>query len=216
MNTALKGLEARLLSDKKVNIAIKEGLTKEDPLARMLSVYCLGEVDDLGNLIDALGDEELTHVADRQAAVYTLKRWLARGAAQSKVLYFEPKDKDKTPTPTGVLIDKVGKAGDARRIFDLLFDLPVEDWRKPETFEVLARCLRSPRVAIAELGYMHLLHLSQGAKLPGPFNAADSLEQREEFSKKIQKMVEDGKLPPPLPDRKEGPKDKPRPKPDEE
>jgi hypothetical protein len=217
MNAALKDLEARLSSDKKVNIAIKEGLTKEDPLTRMLSVYCLGEIDDLSNLIDVLGDEELTHVPDRQAAVYTLKRWLARGAAQSKVLYFEPKekDKDRSPTPVGVLIDKVGKAGDARRIFDLLWDLPVEDWRKPETFEVLARCLRSSRVAVAELAYMHLLHLAQGVKLP-PFNAAQSIEERITFADKVRDLVDKGKLPPPLPDRKDEPKDKPGRKPDDE
>jgi hypothetical protein len=193
MNAALKDLEARL-SARKPNVAIKEGLTKEDPLARMLSVHCLGEVDDLGNLIDALGDKELTHVPDRQAAVYTLKRWLARGAAQWKLLYDDR-------TGKGALRDRKYKPGEASCIRDLLFDLPVEDWRKPETFEVLARCLRSPRVAIAELGYMHLLHLSHGVRLP-PFNAANSLEKRKAFAEKIADMVANKQLPPPLPERK--------------
>ncbi len=206
MTVALKDLEARLSSDKKVNIAIKEGLTKEDPMARVMSIYCLGEIDDLGNLIDVMGDEELTHGIDRSSAIYTLRRWLARGAGQRKVLFDENEKKGEA---TGVLLTRINKVSDARTISDLLFDLPVENWRKPETFEALARCLRSPRVAIAELGYSHLLHLARGVKLP-PFNAADSLEERKKFAELIDNMVEKKQLPPPLPERKEEPKPGPK------
>jgi hypothetical protein len=195
MSAVLKDLEVLLSAGKKVNIAIKEGQVKEESMARLLSIYCQGAIDDPGPLVDAMGDEELAHVADRQAAIFTLQHWLARGPAQGKLLYDRKAD-------TGVLRDKQYTKNEAQRIGDLLFALPHEDWTRPETFEVLASCVSSPRVAIAELGYSHLLGLARGVKLP-PFNAADPVEERKKFARKIEDMVARKQLPPP-PERKEG------------
>jgi hypothetical protein len=211
MTAALKDLEVRLSASKPVNIAIKEGLEKPDAVARMLAIYCQGAIDDVANLVDEMDDEDPVHVYDRQAAIFTLRRWLARGAAQGKVLY----DGEKQ---TGILIDKTDKRkkGEAKRIYELLYDLPYEDWNEPATFEVLARCVASSRVAIAELGYSHLLVLSRGLIDPKkmPFNAADSIEDRRKFADKIEDMVAKKVLPP---ERKEGPpRTKPKPKPDDE
>jgi hypothetical protein len=193
MTAALKDLKVRLSANKAVNILIKGGLKKPDALARMLAIYCQGAIDDVANLVDEMDDEDPVHVYDRQAAIFTLRRWLARGAAQGKVLFDEKKQ-------TGILIDKTDrrKKSEAKRIYDLLYDLPAEDWTKPETFEVLARCVASSRVAIAELGYSHLLVLSRGLIDPKkmPFNAADSIEDRRKFADKIEDMIARKQLPP--------------------
>ena len=196
MTAALKDLEVRLSADKPVNIAIKEGLSKEDPMARYLSIYCQGAIDDVGNLVDDLADDDTTHSIDRKVSIFTLKRWLARGPRQARVLFHKEKE-----DATGVLIDKKYKVGEAKRIVDLLFDLPVETWRRPETFDLLARYLRDSRVAIAELAYFHLLQLAPGAKLP-PFNAAESREERGKVATAIEAMIAKKQLPPP---RKEAP-----------
>jgi hypothetical protein len=190
-------MEVRLSASKPVNIAIKEGLSKEDPMARVLAIYCQGAVDDVGNLVDDLADDDATHAIDRAVAIFTLQRWLARGSAQGKLLF----DADNG---TGVLRDKKYKPGEAKRISNLLYPMPFADWSKPETFEALARYTRDSRVAIAELGYYHLVQLSRGAKMP-PFNAADSREDRDKFATKIEEMITKKQLPP----RPSEPKEKP-------
>jgi hypothetical protein len=206
MNKALKELEVRLGASKPVNIAVKEGLDQPDPVGRVLAIYCQGAIDDVGNLVDEMGDEDPTHLPDRQAAIFTLRRWLARRAGQDKVLYDDKAD-------SGVLRDKKYKSSEARRIHDLLFDLPIETWTDPVTFELLAGCTRSPKVAIAELGYSHLLQLARGVKLPS-FNAADSIEDRRRFATTIDDMIAKKQLPP-MPRGKEAPP-KVKTKPDDE
>jgi hypothetical protein len=206
MSKALKELEVRLNASKPVNIAVKEGLGETDPVSRVLSIYCQGAIDDVGNLVDEMGDEDPTHQPDRRAAIFTLRRWLSRRAGQDRVLYDEK-------TGSGILLDKKYKSSEARRIHALLFDLPIETWNEPETFELLANCTRSPKVAIAELGYSHLLELSRGVKMPS-FNAADSVEDRKRFAAAIDDMIAKKRLPPNVRGR-ETPA-RPKPKPDDE
>ena len=157
--------------------------------SRVLAIYCLGAIDDTSKLIDVLGDENTEHRADRDAAVFTLRRWISRSASQGKELYNE---KDRS----GVLIDKKYKPREAETIYDLLHDFQPEDWRKVETFDALARNLLHRRTAIAELAYYHLEQLALGAKLPPGFNAADALEDRERYANLIMDMITKKQLPP--------------------
>jgi hypothetical protein len=192
MTAALKDLEERLsVKGKGVDAALKEALARKDTASRVLAVYCLGAIDDAGKLIDVLADEKSDHWIDRSAAIYTLRRWLSQGGAQGKRLH-------DTKTKTGILSNKKYKPREAETIQDLLHDFSPGDWRKPETFEALARCLQHRRVAIAELAFYHLAQLSAGVKLPSGFNAAASLEDRERYVSKIEDMIAKKKLPPPL------------------
>jgi hypothetical protein len=194
VTAALKNLEV-LLADKRkpVDIALKETLGRDEIASRVLAVYCLGAIDDASKLIDVLGDENPDHWIDRSAAIYTLRRWLSRGAGQGKLLY-------DSKTKTGILRDKMYKPREAETIFDLLHDFRPSDWRKAETFEALALSLQHKRVAIAELGFYHLVQLSPGVKLPPGFNAAAPLEDRERYATRIQEMIAKRKLPPPPPE----------------
>ena len=100
-----------------------------------------------------------------------------------------------------MLLDKKYTSSEARTILELLHDFRDEDLAKADTFVYLAGCLANKRVAIAELGFYHLIRLARG-QLPKEilnFNAADALEPRKAIAAKVSKLVEDGKLPPPPP-----------------
>jgi hypothetical protein len=190
MITALKNLEL-LAREKAIDVALRESLEKQEIAARKLAVYCLGAIDDVGKVIEVLGDENPDHWIDRDAATHTLQRWVSRSSGQNKRL-FDPK------TGSGLLIGLKFKKSEAETIVELLFDV---NPTLTETYEVLSRCLAHRRVAIAELGYYHLRgQLQQGrTKLPSGFNAALPLEDRERYAKQIDDMIAKKQLPPPPP-----------------
>lgn len=188
MQAALKSLETQLNDKKTLRDALKETHVLPDPVARVLAIYCLSSIDSIGLVCDSLGEERDGGAADRQAAIYALQRWVSRGPNQSNRLYDEK-------TGTGLLIDKMYKPTEASRIVQLLHPFLAEELDKDETYHFLARCLRSSKVAIAELGYRNLEWMAQG-KIPQGFNAAWPAAQRERYSDDIEKMIEKKQLPP--------------------
>jgi hypothetical protein len=191
MTVALKDLALRLQGKKNLAIVLREGLEREDLLARVLALYCLEATDAVDRLLEALADEDPTHLADRDTAVFVLQRWLSRGPEQAQKLYDEK-------NRTGFLIDQKYRNAEAKQVVALLHDFPPQQWRRTETFDYLAHTLENSRVAIAELGFWHLRHLAGGVKLP-PFNAAAPQEDRKKSAEDVRKLVSSGKLPPPLP-----------------
>jgi hypothetical protein len=189
MTTALKNLEL-LARDKAIDVALRESLEKPEMASRKLAVYCLGAIDDVTKVVEVLGDENPEHWIDRDAATWALRRWVSHGAGQSKLLY-DPK------TGSGALINMKFKKGEAETIVELLFDVSPADWNKQETYEALSRCLAHRRVAIAQLGFFHLVQLARGAKIPAGFNAAAPLEDRERYARLIDDMITKKQLPPP-------------------
>jgi hypothetical protein len=199
MNTALKSLEL-LSRDKTIDVALRESLEKSEIASRKLAIYCLGAIDDLGKLIEVLGDENPEHWIDRDAATWTLLRWVSRRAGQGKRIY-DPK------TGTGVLTSMKFRKSEAETIFEMLYDFNFADWNKADTFEALSRYLAHRRVAIAQLAFARLVQMARGAKLP-PFNAASPQDDRERYAKQIDEMISKKQLPPPpmAPTPKESPK----------
>ncbi len=190
MDTALKNLETLLGSGKKpLRDALKETHVLPDPVARVLAIYCLAAIDAVGLVLDSLGEQREGGAADREAAMFALQRWVSRGSQQAKLLYDEK-------TGTGLLIDKMYKPTEADRIVQLLHPFLAEDLGKEETYHFLARCLRHPKIEIAELGYWNLFWLCRG-KLPGGFSATLPLPQRERYAEDIERMIEKKQIPPP-------------------
>jgi serine/threonine protein kinase len=203
MTTALKNLQVRLSDKRKmIDVALHESLEKQENASRKLAVYCLGAIDDLTKVVEVLGDENPEHWIDRDAATWALRRWVSRGAGQGKLLY-DPK------TGSGALINMKFKKGEAKTIVELLHDVSPADWNKQETYEALSRCLAHRRVAIAQLGFFHLVQLTRGAKIPPGFNAAAPLEDRKRYSEQIDDMIVKKLLPPPTsnPEKKTTKKD---------
>jgi hypothetical protein len=190
---ALKDLAARLSSAKKsVRAVLQEGLRKKDPNYRLLCAYALGAVDDVEGLIDLMGDPNRANIAERDAAIFTLRRWIGRSATQGRLLY---KPDKKSGTAGGLLLERKWSADEAHTLFDLLHDFKDEERGNPDTFEALAGLLASRRVALAEIAFWHLRRLAGGVKLPA-FNAAAPLAERKKSAAAVRALIEAKKLPP--------------------
>jgi hypothetical protein len=208
MTAALRGLEGRLATTRTVDVALKEGVEKDDarPAVRMLAIYSMAAIDDMNELIDRLDDDNLAHALDRDTTVFALRRWISRSARQGRLLYDEDKDKNKT----GLLLDRKWQTSEAQTLFDLLHDFSDEDRRNPDTYEALAVLLESRRVAVAEIGFWHLRRMALGVDLP-PFNAAMAPDDRKRVADAVRELIKKGKLPPPPPKAEEkGPPKKPK------
>ena len=128
-------------------------------MTRVLAVYCFGAVDGADKLLDVLcTDEDPGHYPDRNAAIFTLRRWVSRNPDNGKLLY-DAKKEEAGP----LLGQKYHYQGnDAEIILDELHDFPPQEARNPRTFEALTNLLHSKLLAIRELAYWHLLRLSVG------------------------------------------------------
>ncbi len=204
MDLALNQISRRMLPDKFPSVALDEALlSSNQPMEHMLAIYCLGALDEVKKLIGVLGDNDPVHAPNRDTAIFTLRRWLARDASQGLKLY-DPKNK------TGLLqVDREYKESEADTVFLLLHDFNEEDRAKPETYDLLATCLLSEKVAIAELARWHLYRLSStlGVKLSAldKFNAALPRPEREAAAREVRDKINEGKLPPRTTGRPTGP-----------
>jgi hypothetical protein len=200
MELALKQLSQRMLADKFPTDVLEEVLAAtEEPAQHLLAIYCLGALDEVKKLIGILGDQTPDHFLDRDTAIFTLRRWLGRGAEQGPKLYDE---KNKS----GLLLsDREYRSREAEAIFRMLHDFNEEDKAKPETYELLASYLLSDKVAIAELARYHLYRLARqfGVNLPSledprKFNAALPRESpaREAAAREVKEKINEGLLPP--------------------
>jgi hypothetical protein len=202
MAVALQELSLRMVGKQRPEVILLEGREKEQPMGRLLAIYSLCALDEVGKLIEILGDETEAHSPDREAAIFALRRWLSRGPEQGRQLY-------DTDTRAGLLTATLKyRSGDAKKIFELLHDFKDGERNDPATFRALAEYLHDQHVAIAELAWWHLQRLAQGVKLPR-FNAASPRDLREKACAEVLKLVEEGKLPPrpppPPPAPKPGP-----------
>jgi hypothetical protein len=163
-----------------------------DQSQRLLSIYALGAIDEVGQLLDVLGSASPHSGPDREAAILGLRRWLSRGPEQSKLLYSDAGGKK-----TGLLLaGKRFSPGEADRVLTLLHDFNSVDSQRKETFELLIVLLGHKQLAIRELARWHLARLAKGVdKLPA-FDAASSPEERAKAIKEWEKLVETGSLPP--------------------
>jgi hypothetical protein len=196
MELAVKNLGELLKTPgKSVAVALKETRASNDPVARQLAIYGLGAIDDVSEVVNALGDEDPTHGADRFAAFSTLQRWISRDNASGNKL-FNKKDN------TGLLLDKKYKPREAEKMHHLLYPPMAEDLGKQETYEALAAGLKHNKPAIAELCFLNLLFLAP-TKMPPGFNAAAGYDERERYAAKIQEMIDKKQIPPQAPQMKE-------------
>jgi hypothetical protein len=190
MRKALDLLDKRLDGKASVEAALAEGLRHDRTAVRLLSIYSFGAVDAPGLLLDVLADEDPKDAPDRDAAVFALRRWLARDAGNGKRLFDRKGD-------TGLLLDKKYRPSEAETVLELLHDLPADDVRKAETYDRLGAYLDNDRMAIRQLAWWHLqrLAVARGVKAPA-YDPAGEAKQRRDAAAWWQKQAADGKLPP--------------------
>jgi hypothetical protein len=197
MDLAIKRLSDQMLANKDPIVVLQEVLqTTKDPndlFRHRLAIYSLGALDAVNELLDVLGDTDLIHYHERDTAIFTLRRWLARDAENGTKL-FNPK------TNKGILQEqKMYTSREAERMFALLHDPDENQISSVETYDKLALDLVSNKVAIAELARWQLFRLAliQGVKVPSleKFNAAAPREAREAAYSEVRDKIDKGELP---------------------
>jgi hypothetical protein len=189
---AVAELAKRLEDNKELAQVLRQMRRSDEARERVLAIYCMGALDMVARVLDALHDGLPAHTLDRRAALFTLRHWIGCGTAQDRQLFDEKKK-------TGLLVaEKRFTLREAEAIYLLLHDFTDEMRGQPETFDLLATYLGNQQVAIAELAYWQLSRLAGAVKLPD-FNAAWPREQRLRVAEEVKKLIADGKLPPARP-----------------
>jgi len=174
MRDALLSLSGSMSEKKAVDSALLEARQKEDaPMFRTLAIYSFGAIDAVDKLLGVLcTDDAETHASDRNAAILTLRRWLARDPENGNLIFDAKKD-------TGLLMKYDKRTSDAQATLDFLHDFSEKDAGNPATFDLLVQRLRSDQLAVRELANWQLRHLSLGARVALPaYNAAWDADQR--------------------------------------
>jgi hypothetical protein len=179
---ALEKLSTDLSGKENVSTFLTATLSDRDIPTEMLAVFCIGAIDQLSALLDALADdkEEI-----RYTAHFVLQRWISRGPEQEPML-------------KRMLVDKKGYTEDqAELLRQLLHTFPDEQAGRPETYEALIAYLDNEKVAIRELAHRQLQVLVRNeAAQKIPYDAAGDTNQRKKAIEQWKKLIPDGKLPP--------------------
>src|SRR5204863_4509466 len=115
----------------------------ERPERRVLGIRCLGAIDAIEELVDALSKEDEVRTDVRQESLFVLRNWLSRGVEQGVKLF------DKK-TGTGLLIDKGYNKDEAETILVLLYGPAIETWFQRDLYEMLIFCLREKKIIIRD------------------------------------------------------------------
>jgi hypothetical protein len=150
-------------------------------ILRRAAVYGSAALDELGPVVDALGDK---HADVRDAAVQSLRAWIGRGPGQDRKLY------DLLQS------DKKFSKGQSATVLDLLHSFGDDDLARPETYEALIAELRHARPAVRELAAWHLYRLVPAGK-DIAYDPTGSDEERTQAYKAWKKLVPDGTVPRP-------------------
>jgi hypothetical protein len=163
-----------------VDIVLASTLQSPEPTSRVLAVFCLGAVNDVPNLLDALADEK--HGEVRGTAAFVLKYWLN----------LKPENQEELKQ---ILVRKNFSADQAEIVVQLLRPLPLADLSQPATYEALIAYLRSDRLAIRELAFEQLQAVAPVEAKDIPYDPAGDSEQRNRAVTAWKKRIPDGKLP---------------------
>jgi hypothetical protein len=174
---AMKEL-GKLVEDKPVGVALAETRRDAKGPTLVLSIFCLGAIDDLNGMISCMSDER---GEVRWFANQTVRHWIGTKIDNDLRLY---KTLQKTYTPL-----------QAETIMKLLHGFPRDDWNKAETYDWLIGELESKELTIRELAFYHLwTHVPEAQKIP--YNPAAPLGERERGVDQWRKLFDSGKLPP--------------------
>jgi hypothetical protein len=193
MTMALKELATGWTEPRGAGVVLKEGLSNPRLAVRLVSIYALGAVDQVSDLLDQLGDEDPAHTLERDEAASTLRRWISRDA-QHSLAFYNPR------TESGILIDKRYLPSEALTLVTL-FHIPRA--QRPGAIDNLGSklgyllgCMRSPRLAIRHVAQLQLNQLTATVPNKPIFNAAGSPDVREAGVSKFAEMLQSGALTP--------------------
>ena len=191
----LEALSQRLKGQSHVDVLLSEMVKESDKASQQIGTYALGAISDLPDLLEVLTDEH--HADARNAAIETLRHWLARGMEQDAKLY-------------QALAAKY-RGGPAEIIMSLLHGFSPDTRGKPELYEQLIEYLKNDKLPIRQLAHWQLSWLPETQEIAKriPYDPAAGIDQREAAYDRWKELIPDRQLPPRnLPPAKPGPKKK--------
>jgi hypothetical protein len=156
-----------------------------NPIDRVMAVRCFAALDDVPELLDALGDNE-ERPELRLSAIQALRDWVTTSRDADYVVQKELRGKYSGPESVNIMT--------------LLHSFSEKDAQKAGTYGLLIDYLGSDKIAIRELAYWHLARLAPQAAQSVRYIAAAPPEQRDRAQREWTKLLTSGKLPPrPMP-----------------
>jgi hypothetical protein len=182
---ALEKLSLAMLKKKAaVDADLVAALNEPEP-SNLLAVFCLGAIDDVPHLLDALSDPR--HRDVRGTAAFALKHWLHRERGQDQKL-------------AAALLAKYQDQKLAEPVFWLLHSFSEQDRAKPETYQLLLEYLNHEQLPVRELAFEKLTQLApQAAKevaKEAPYDPAGTPEQRAKAYQSWKNKIPEGQVPP--------------------
>jgi len=197
---ALERMHLAMTGMKSIPTVLKETRIGQDPDGRRLAIYALSAIDEVGELLDALGDADPKHGLERDEATYALRRWISRDAKHNLALY-DVKEKK------GLLIDAGFRSSEAEAMLSLLHGLSGgKDGGDdvPTRLAALLAYMGNEKLQIRHVAHFVFDALTQSVMNKPPYNAAAPLDERRMALEKYQTMLASGALTP-MPTRPMGP-----------
>jgi hypothetical protein len=166
----------------RVDVGLANALKSADPSERMLVVRCLGALDELDGLMDALTDE--AHPEVRLTGIEEMKQWITYSRDNAYRLYEVLKTRYKM--------------AEADNIMQLLHGFSSQDLAKKEPYETLIDYLTNPNPAIRELSATYLYTLvpeGRGIIYNAYADSRDRERAQREWTRLLERLIEEGKIP---------------------
>lgn len=184
--------------NKSITTVLKEMRAGQNLSDRLLAIYCLSAIDQIPELLDALGDEDPTHMTERDEATYSLRLWISRDARHNLMLYNHKEGK-------GILTEKGFPPTQAQVLVSLLHGLTNSQDQSDDLklkLGALLGYMRNDRCAIRHVAHYLFDALTPTIMGKPAYNAAHPLDQRNAAVMKLQEMLDAGQLTPmPMPTR---------------
>ena len=173
---------ARQIASRPLAPALNHSRDSSDAEERRLAVYALGAIDDLPDILDALGDSKQAEA--REAAIEALRNWIGRAPTKDRELYHFLVDQRRYT------------AGQAEIVLQLLHGLGNEARNRADTYETLIPYLQSSKSPVRALASWYLYRWVPGAEQEIPYNPAGSEAERQKAYQAWSNRLKEGKLPP--------------------
>jgi len=186
MAKARDELVQRLIKrDASVAVMLTEFGQEPVPTFQVLAVFCLGAIEALPELLDAMDDPEKPIV--RGAAIFAVRHWCARQVENDLVLH-------------KLLIEKKNYSeAQADLVLQLLHYYSDQDLQQPGTYTALFQYLQNERLAIRELAFSHLAQIDPDGARTALYNPSAPESERAAAIARWRKRIPEGKLPPKSP-----------------
>ncbi len=174
MQNALDGLSMRLLNKTALDVVLAETLKDSKPENRSLALRCLGAIQDLPHLVDALADD---------------RNWRTRLEAIAELRHLLGLSADIDQKLLNVLRQKNYVENQPLIIVELLHGFSDQQWANPSFSGLVVDYLAQNKLAIRQLAHLILLSRLRPGEKPPPYDPAASPEQRERGFEEWKKLI---------------------------